>query len=106
MVVSSWLIAGSLWSLRVPVTERGLGVRACLFPLPQADSQSGGVAPTVSTAGFPDSTVLESRDRVPAAIRNAGLAIPVDPITVSLACGPAEGEDFASRGPGMSGSTS
>jgi hypothetical protein len=35
-----------------------------------------------------------------------GLAIPTAPITVSLACRPAEGEDFASRGPGMSGSTS
>jgi predicted ATPase with chaperone activity len=41
----------------------------------------------VSTVGFPDSMVRESHDRVPAAIRNAGLAI-------------------ASRGPGMSGSTS
>jgi hypothetical protein len=41
-----------------------------------------------------------------AAIRNAGLAIQVAPITMSLACRPAEGEDFASRGPGMSGSTS
>jgi predicted ATPase with chaperone activity len=48
----------------------------------------------------------ESRDRVRAAIRNAGLEFPVDPITVSLACRPAEGEDFASCGPGMSGSTS
>ena len=56
--------------------------------------------------GFPDSTVRESRDRWRTAIRNAGLAIPVAPITVSLACRPAEGEDFASRDPGMSGSTS
>jgi predicted ATPase with chaperone activity len=60
----------------------------------------------VSTVGFPDSTVLESGDRVPAAICNAGLAIPVAPITVSLARRPAEGEAFAWRGPGMSGSTS
>jgi len=51
----------------------------------------------LSTAGFPDSTVRETRDRVRDAIRNAGLAIPVAPITVSLACRPAEGEDFASR---------
>jgi predicted ATPase with chaperone activity len=35
----------------------------------------------VSTVGFPDSTVRESRDRVRAAIRNAGLAIPVALIT-------------------------
>jgi predicted ATPase with chaperone activity len=60
----------------------------------------------VSTVGFPDSTVRENRERVRAAVRNAGLAIPVAPITVSLACGPAEGEDFAACGPGMSGSTS
>jgi hypothetical protein len=40
------------------------------------------------------------------AIRNAGLAIPVALITVNLACRPAEGEDFASCDPGMSGSTS
>jgi predicted ATPase with chaperone activity len=57
------------------------GVTTCLLPLLQADSQSGGAAPTVSTAGFPDSTVREIRDRVCAAIRNAGLAIPVAPIT-------------------------
>ena len=56
----------------------------------------------MSTVGFPDSTVRERRDRVRAAIRNVGLAIPTAPITVSLACRPAEGEDFASCGPGMS----
>jgi hypothetical protein len=50
--------------------------------------------------------VRESRDRVPAAIRNAGLAISVAPITVSLTCRPAEGEDFDSSGPGISGSMS
>jgi predicted ATPase with chaperone activity len=37
----------------------------------------------VSTVGFPDSTVRESRNRV-RAIRNAGLEFPVDPITVNL----------------------
>jgi predicted ATPase with chaperone activity len=56
----------------------------------------------VSTVGFPDSTVRESHDRVHAAIRNAGLALPVALIIVSLACRPAEGEDFAACGPGMS----
>jgi predicted ATPase with chaperone activity len=50
--------------------------------------------------------VHENSDRVRAAIRNAGLAISVAPITMSLAYRPAEGEDLASRGPGMSGSTS
>jgi predicted ATPase with chaperone activity len=50
--------------------------------------------------------VRESRDRVRAAIRNAGLEFPLDHITVNLACRPAESEDFAACGPGMSGSTS
>ncbi len=35
----------------------------------------------MSTVGFPDSTVHESRDLVRATIRNAGLAIPVALIT-------------------------
>jgi magnesium chelatase family protein len=39
----------------------------------------------VSTAGFPDSTVRESRERARAAIRNTGLELPVDRITVNLA---------------------
>jgi hypothetical protein len=49
----------------------GIDVRACLVPVLQADSQSGGVAPTVSTVGFPDSTVRESRDRLRSALRLA-----------------------------------
>jgi predicted ATPase with chaperone activity len=50
--------------------------------------------------------VRERRGRVRAAIRNAGLEFPIERITVNLACRPAEGEDFASCGPEMSGSTS
>ena len=57
----------------------------------------------MSTAGFPDSTVGERRDRLPAAIRNVGLKFLTDRITVSLAYRPAEGEDLASRGPRVSG---
>jgi hypothetical protein len=45
-----------------PTHWTGIGVRTCLLPVLQADSQRGGVAPTVSTAGFPDSTVRESRE--------------------------------------------
>src|SRR5574342_308351 len=41
--------------------------------------------PAFTTVGLPDSTVRESRDRVRAAIRNAGLDFPVDRITVNLA---------------------
>jgi len=36
----------------------------------------------VSTVGFPDSTVHENRDRVRAAIRNAGLEFPIERISV------------------------
>jgi hypothetical protein len=41
----------------------GIEVRTCLFPVLQGDTQSGGAAPTLSTVGFPDSTVRERRDR-------------------------------------------
>ena len=44
--------------------------------------------PSFTTVGLPDSAVRESRDRVRAAIRNAGLELPIDRITVNLA--PAE----------------
>ncbi len=44
--------------------------------------------PSFTTVGLPDSTVRESRDRVRAAIRNAGLEFPIERITVNLA--PAE----------------
>ena len=63
------------------ISGRESGVRTCLLLLLQADRQSGGAAPTLSTVGFPDSTGRESHDRVHAAIRNAGLAIPVALIT-------------------------
>ncbi len=41
--------------------------------------------PSFTTVGLPDSTVRESRDRIRAAIRNAGLEFPIDRITVNLA---------------------
>src|SRR6266851_3598018 len=41
--------------------------------------------PSFSTVGLPDATVRESRDRVRAAIRNAGLEFPIERITVNLA---------------------
>src|SRR5712691_8184823 len=44
--------------------------------------------PSFTTVGLPDSAVRESRDRVRAAIRNAGFEFPVERITVNLA--PAE----------------
>ena len=41
--------------------------------------------PSFTTVGLPDSTVRESRDRIRAAIRNAGFEFPADRITVNLA---------------------
>jgi magnesium chelatase family protein len=41
--------------------------------------------PSFTTVGLPDSAVRESRDRVRAAIRNAGLDFPAERITVNLA---------------------
>ena len=41
--------------------------------------------PSFTTVGLPDSAVRESRDRVRAAIRNAGFEFPMERITVNLA---------------------
>ncbi len=41
--------------------------------------------PSFTTVGLPDSAVRESRDRVRAAIRNAGFEFPIERITVNLA---------------------
>ena len=49
----------------------------------EVDVTSG--LPSFTTVGLPDSTVRESRDRVRAAIRNAGFEFPIDRITVNLA---------------------
>ncbi len=49
----------------------------------EVDVTSG--LPSFTTVGLPDSTVRESRDRVRAAIRNAGFEFPAERITVNLA---------------------
>jgi magnesium chelatase family protein len=49
----------------------------------EVDVTSG--LPSFTTVGLPDSTVRESRDRIRAAVRNAGFEFPVDRITVNLA---------------------
>jgi magnesium chelatase family protein len=49
----------------------------------EVDVASG--LPAFATVGLPDSAVRESRDRVRAAIRNAGFDFPADRITVNLA---------------------
>jgi magnesium chelatase family protein len=60
----------------------------------EVDVTSG--LPSFTTVGLPDSTVRESRDRVRAAIRNAGFEFPIERITVNLAPAdlPKEGAAF------------
>jgi magnesium chelatase family protein len=59
-----------------------VGVEAVLVRV-EVDVASG--LPIFTTVGLPDSAVRESRERVRAAIRNAGFAFPDDRITVNLA---------------------
>jgi len=58
--------------------------------------------PSFSTVGLPDATVRESRDRVRAAIRNAGLEFPIERITEAGLIGvggvPHPGEISLARG--------
>lgn len=49
----------------------------------EVDVTSG--LPSFTTVGLPDSAIRESRDRVRAAIRNAGFEFPIERITVNLA---------------------
>lgn len=49
----------------------------------EVDVASG--LPSFTTVGLPDSTVRESRDRIRAAINNAGFEFPLERITVNLA---------------------
>ncbi len=49
----------------------------------EVDVASG--LPCFTTVGLPDSTVRESRDRIRAALRNAGFEFPAERITVNLA---------------------
>jgi magnesium chelatase family protein len=58
------------------------GVEAALVRV-EVDVTAG--LPAFTTVGLPDSAVRESRERVRAAIRNAGFAFPSDRITVNLA---------------------
>ena len=58
------------------------GVEAALVSV-EVDIASG--LPSFTTVGLPDSTVRESRDRIRAAIQNAGFEFPIDRITVNLA---------------------
>jgi magnesium chelatase family protein len=59
-----------------------LGVEAALVRV-EVDVSPG--LPAFTTVGLPDSAVRESRERVRAAIRNAGFPFPQDRITVNLA---------------------
>jgi len=69
------------------------GIEAAFVSV-EVDVVSG--LPSFTTVGLPDSTVRESRDRIRAAIRNAGFEFPLERITVSLA--PA---DLRKEGPAL-----
>ena len=58
------------------------GVEAAAVSV-EVDVTSG--LPCFATVGLPDSTVRESRDRIRAAIRNAGFEFPIERITVHRA---------------------
>lgn len=65
------------------VTSHGLnGIGG--FPVTVEADLAGGL-PAYETVGLPDAAVRESRDRVRAAIKNAGFTFPTAHITVSLA---------------------
>jgi len=59
-----------------------LGVDGCMISV-EADIGQG--LPAFDIVGLPDSAVRESRERVRAAIRNAGFALPAKNITINLA---------------------
>ena len=59
-----------------------LGIEAATVSV-EVDVASG--LPSFTTVGLPGSTVRESRDRIRAAIRNAGFEFPIERITVNLA---------------------
>ncbi len=64
------------------LTATTLGVDALLVEV-EADISRG--LPSFSTVGLPDNAVKESKDRVRAAVKNSGFALPAKKITVNLA---------------------
>ncbi|MBW7957360.1 MAG: YifB family Mg chelatase-like AAA ATPase [Deltaproteobacteria bacterium] len=64
------------------LTASTLGVDALLVEV-EVDISRG--LPSFSTVGLPDNAVKESKDRVRAAIKNSGYALPAKKITVNLA---------------------
>lgn len=73
------------WGIQVfarVVSGAVLGVESCRVDV-EVDVTSG--MPSFDIVGLPDSAVKESRERIRAAIRNAGFSFPVKRITVNLA---------------------
>jgi alkanesulfonate monooxygenase SsuD/methylene tetrahydromethanopterin reductase-like flavin-dependent oxidoreductase (luciferase family) len=60
----TWANHHIAWRPSTSPRDAGLEIRPCLPPSLQADSQSGGAAPTLTIARLPDSVVRESRDSV------------------------------------------
>lgn len=75
-------MTGTIASVPAHVLSAALrGVEAALVRV-EVDVTSG--LPNFTTVGLPDSAVRESRERVKAAIRNAGFPFPSDRVTVNL----------------------
>ena len=74
-------------------SRAGVGVMA---PLVTVEVYAGGGLPRMSMVGLPETAVREAKDRVKAALLNAGFSFPVGHVTISLAPAdlPKEGSRF------------
>jgi len=64
------------------LSRAGAGVAA---PLVTVEVHSGGGLPRMSMVGLPETAVREAKDRVKAALLNAGFSFPAGHVTISLA---------------------
>ena len=80
-------------SLARVYSRAGVGVTA---PLVTVEVHAGGGLPRMSMVGLPETAVREAKDRVKAALLNAGFSFPAGHVTISLAPAdlPKEGSRF------------
>ena len=69
-------------SLARVYSRAGVGVTA---PLVTVEVHAGGGLPRMSMVGLPETAVREAKDRVKAALLNAGFQFPAGHITIALA---------------------
>ena len=67
------------------VTVRSLGLNGVAGYTVSAECFLSGGLPAFDVVGLPDAAVREARERVRAAVKNAGAKFPVSRITVNLA---------------------